>query len=45
MASNYNTRAIATEVLVHGKKAAVVRKRQPVRDIWKNESVAPWLKR
>lgn len=45
MASNYNTRAIATEALVNGNKAAVVRERQPVRDIWKNESIAPWLRR
>ena len=45
MASNYNTRSIATEVLVNGKKVALVRARQPIRDIWKNESIAPWLKR
>jgi diaminopimelate decarboxylase len=45
MGSNYNTRALATEVLVNGKQAAVVRNRQPLRDIWKNERIAPWLKR
>jgi diaminopimelate decarboxylase len=44
MASNYNTRAIAAEVLVNGKRAAVVRRRQPIRDIWKNEHIAPWLR-
>lgn len=44
MASNYNTRSQAAEVLVSGKKAAVVRERQPVKDIWAGESVAPWLK-
>jgi diaminopimelate decarboxylase len=44
MASNYNTRSLATEVLVNGKQAAVVRKRQPVTEIWAGESVAPWLK-
>src|SRR5580765_4044915 len=44
MASNYNTRSLATEVLVNGRKAAVVRGRQPVARIWEGESVAPWLK-
>jgi diaminopimelate decarboxylase len=44
MASNYNTRSLAAEVLVNGSKAAVVCERQPVKDIWKGESVAPWLK-
>jgi diaminopimelate decarboxylase len=44
MASNYNTRSLAAEVLVSGKKAAVVRARQPIPDIWAGESVAPWLK-
>src|SRR5882724_379198 len=45
MASNYNTRALAAEVLVNGKRAAVVRERQPVQGIWDQERVAPWLKR
>jgi diaminopimelate decarboxylase len=44
MASNYNTRSLAAEVLVNGSKAAAVRERQPVKDIWKGETVAPWLK-
>jgi diaminopimelate decarboxylase len=44
MASNYNTRSLAAEVLVNGKKAAVVRARQPISQIWAGESVAPWLK-
>jgi diaminopimelate decarboxylase len=44
MASNYNTRSLAAEVLVSGKKAAVVRTRQPIQEIWAGESVAPWLK-
>jgi diaminopimelate decarboxylase len=44
MASNYNTRTLAAEVLVNGKKAAVVRERQPVKEIWAGESVAPWQK-
>jgi len=44
MASNYNTRPLAAEVLVDGKKFAVVRERQPVNEIWSGEKVAPWLK-
>jgi diaminopimelate decarboxylase len=44
MASNYNTRPLAAEVLVSGKKAALVRQRQPVEDIWAGETIAPWLK-
>ena len=44
MASNYNTRPLAAEVLVHGKKVANVRPRQAVVDIWEGEIVAPWLK-
>ncbi len=44
MASNYNTRSLAAEVLVSGKKAALVRARQPVKEIWAGESIAPWLK-
>lgn len=44
MASNYNTRPLAAEVLVHGRHAAAVRERQPVGQIWAGEHVAPWLK-
>lgn len=44
MGSNYNTRPLAAEVLVHGKQAALVRERQPVRHIWAGEKLAPWLK-
>jgi diaminopimelate decarboxylase len=44
MASNYNTRPLAAEVLVQGKKVAVVRRRQAVADIWAGEMVASWLK-
>lgn len=43
MASNYNTRALAAEVLVRGRRSAVVRHRQPVKEIWAGESIAPWL--
>jgi len=44
MASNYNTRATAAEVLVNGKKSSVVRERQVVDEIWASEKIAPWLK-
>ena len=44
MASNYNTRSLAAEVLVSGKKYAAVRGRQPVGEIWAGETIAPWLK-
>jgi diaminopimelate decarboxylase len=44
MASSYNTRSLAAEVLVSGKKSAVVRARQPIKEIWAGESVAAWLK-
>ena len=44
MAGTYNTRPMPAEVLVNGKKAAVVRKRQKVKDIWAGESTAPWQK-
>jgi diaminopimelate decarboxylase len=44
MASNYNSRSLAAEVLVNGSKAAVVRERQPVEKIWSGEKPAPWQK-
>ncbi len=44
MASTYNTRSLAAEVLVHGNKAALVRARQPVKEIWAGEKIAGWLK-
>ena len=44
MASNYNTRPLAAEVLVNGRQSAVVRERQPVNEIWAGEKVAAWLK-
>jgi len=43
MASNYNTRAHAAEVLVHGSKAALVRQRQRVPEIWAGERIPAWL--
>ena len=44
MASNYNARPLAAEVMVDGKKFALARERQPVKDVWRGEKVAPWLK-
>ena len=44
MASNYNTRPLAAEVLVNGKSAALVHERQPVKQIWSGEKIARWLK-
>jgi len=42
MGSNYNSRGLPAEILVNGKKSAVVRRRQEVATIWANESVAGW---
>ncbi|HEX4343015.1 MAG TPA: diaminopimelate decarboxylase [Verrucomicrobiae bacterium] len=44
MGSNYNARSLTAEVLVKGKQYAAVRERQPVKDIWANEKIAPWQK-
>ncbi|MEI7806963.1 MAG: diaminopimelate decarboxylase [Verrucomicrobiota bacterium] len=44
MSNNYNSRPLAAEVLVNGKRFAVVRERQKVKDIWAGEKVVPWLK-
>jgi diaminopimelate decarboxylase len=43
-ASNYNTRPQAAEILVNGRRAAVARARQPVKEIWSGEKVVAWLK-
>src|SRR6267143_1600789 len=43
MASNYNTRALAAEVLVNGNKSALVRERQKLPEIWKDEGLPAWL--
>jgi diaminopimelate decarboxylase len=45
MASNYNSRPFAAEVLVNGGRYAVVRERQKVKDLTRGEKVAGWLKR
>jgi diaminopimelate decarboxylase len=44
MGSNYNTRSLPTEVLVNGNRAAAVRERQSIKEIWRDEKIAPWLK-
>jgi diaminopimelate decarboxylase len=43
MASNYNARPLAAEVLVNGRKSALVRERQPMAKIWEGEQVPNWL--
>lgn len=44
MASTYNTRALVPEVLVDGRKWAVVRRRQDVPALLAMESMPAWLK-
>ena len=39
MASNYNTRPRAAEVLVDGSSARVIRQREAVQDLWRGDSV------
>ena len=43
-ASNYNTRPQAAEILVSGRRAAVARERQRVKEIWSGEKVVAWLR-
>ncbi len=43
MASNYNTRPLAAEVFVEGKKSALVRPRQRLEEIWGTEGTPGWL--
>jgi diaminopimelate decarboxylase len=42
MASNYNARPFAAEVLVHGKQSAVIRRRQKIEEIWAGEKIPAW---
>jgi len=44
MASNYNSRGLAAEALVHGHKAALVRERQDLPKIWEPEMLPTWLR-
>jgi diaminopimelate decarboxylase len=43
MGSNYNTRGLPAEVLVHRNKSALVRERQSLEDIWRLEKTPAWL--
>jgi len=45
MAGNYNARPLAAEVLVNGSRHALARRRQNVKAIWADETIAPWLKK
>jgi diaminopimelate decarboxylase len=42
MASNYNTRPRAAEVMVKGDQVAVVRRREQVRELFRDESIPTW---
>jgi diaminopimelate decarboxylase len=44
MASNYNARPLATELLVHGRQAAVVRRRENIAETWAGEKIPVWLR-
>ncbi|HOW63693.1 MAG TPA: diaminopimelate decarboxylase [Candidatus Paceibacterota bacterium] len=45
MASNYNSRGLAAEIMVHGRRAAVVNRRQKLSEIWEREQIPAWLKK
>jgi len=45
MASNYNSRPKACEVLVKGKEFFVIRKRESYRDLVRGETIPPFLKK
>jgi diaminopimelate decarboxylase len=40
MASNYNTRGRAAEVLVDGDRATVIRQREAITDLFRGEQLA-----
>lgn len=44
MASNYNSRPLAAEVMVRGNRSALVRARQREEDIWKDETLPDWVR-
>ena len=44
MASNYNSRPLPAEVLVHGELSTVTRFRQYLPRVWESEKLARWLK-
>ena len=41
MSSNYNSRRLPAEILVHGDRSAVIRKRQTLDDLIQGESIPP----
>ena len=43
MGSNYNARPRPAELLVHGRKVELVRRRETMKDLISGEVVAPWL--
>ncbi len=43
MSSNYNTRGLIAEAFIEGKKYEIIRKKQSIEDIIKNEKIASWL--
>jgi diaminopimelate decarboxylase len=43
MASNYNSRPRAAEVLVRGDRYAVVRRREELEDLVRGEEIPDWL--
>ena len=44
MASNYNARPLAAEILVNGRRADFARERQSAEEIWSGEKVVAWLR-
>lgn len=43
MSSNYNSRPLAAELLVNGDKKSLMRKHQPLEDLFKNQVLPEWL--
>jgi len=43
MASAYNSRPLVAEVMVSGNKSALIRKRQSVEDLMRDEQKVEWL--
>ncbi len=45
MASSYNTRPLAAEVLIHGKKADIIRSRRGIQDLIADDNIPAWLQK
>jgi diaminopimelate decarboxylase len=43
MASNYNARPRPAEVMIHGRRVAVVRRRESFKDLVNGETLPAWL--